>query len=255
MRQCDAGERGCAQKAPACGHDFLLLPRLRCRAACACAPAAMPPPCRYPPQRPSSAIPGEGPYRIAADAHAALAQTPPAAPTNPPATSTPATPAPQHPATSASGHHTLRLPRRPPPHPRRLPPPAHPTATSPPSRTHRQGRCGDKGTAELGCGLRTITGELKTITNFLDKAGIKPSGPAQVIYTSTDDTGFNYEAAVPVTEAPKNLPKNLSMGKTPEGKALRSSIAGHTTTWTTHMKRSRQSPRRQATLEAKDIFD
>lgn len=152
----------------------------------------------------------------------ALAQTPPAAPTNPPATSTPATPAPAAPPATTP--------------PATTPPAATPPAATPPAAAAPSAPNGDfaaeveltakdvvvtRGTANWDAAFETITGGLKTITNFLDKAGIKPSGPVQVIYTSTDDTGFNYEAAVPVAEAPKNLPKNLSMGKTPEGKALR----------------------------------
>lgn len=78
-----------------------------------------------------------------------------------------------------------------------------------------------KGTATWDSAFETLTGALKSVTTFLDKSGVKAAGPAQVVYTSTDDTGFTYEAGIPVAEAPKNLPKNLSMGKTPAGKALK----------------------------------
>jgi effector-binding domain-containing protein len=78
-----------------------------------------------------------------------------------------------------------------------------------------------KGNATWDSAFETITGAMKTITAFLDKAGVKAAGGAQVIYTSTDDTGFTYEAGIPVSETPKNLPKNMAMSKTPQGKALK----------------------------------
>jgi effector-binding domain-containing protein len=42
-----------------------------------------------------------------------------------------------------------------------------------------------------------------------------------IVYTSTDDTGFTYLAEIPVDQEPKNLPKAMSMGQSPEGRALR----------------------------------
>jgi effector-binding domain-containing protein len=41
-----------------------------------------------------------------------------------------------------------------------------------------------------------------------------------IVYTSTDDTGFSYLAEIPVEEEPKNLPKTISLGKSPDGRAL-----------------------------------
>ena len=42
------------------------------------------------------------------------------------------------------------------------------------------------------------------------------------IFTSTDDTGFSYQAAVPIAEAPKSPPRgDISVGKSPEGRALK----------------------------------
>ena len=42
-----------------------------------------------------------------------------------------------------------------------------------------------------------------------------------IVYTSTDDTGFTYLAEIPVDQDPKSLAKDMSMGKSPEGKALK----------------------------------
>lgn len=78
-----------------------------------------------------------------------------------------------------------------------------------------------KGTATWDNAFQTITDALRSIVSTLERQGIKPAGPSQVVYTSTDDTGFTYEAQVPVAETPKNLPKSLSMEKSPDGKALK----------------------------------
>lgn len=151
----------------------------------------------------------------------ALAQTPPA-----PAPATPATP----PVTTPPA----ATPETPAPIP--APTPAPSTPATPPAAA-APAPSGDafaaevelvakdvvmaKGTATWDSAFETLTGALKNVTAFLDKSGVKPAGPAQIVYTSTDDTGFTYEAGIPVAEAPKNLPKNLSMGKTPAGKALK----------------------------------
>jgi len=62
----------------------------------------------------------------------------------------------------------------------------------------------------------------KTVRAYLDKAGIQPTGPAMTIYTSIDDTGFNFQAAIPVAEPPKTPPPaDLAVGTSPGGKALK----------------------------------
>jgi effector-binding domain-containing protein len=78
-----------------------------------------------------------------------------------------------------------------------------------------------KGTANWDTAFETLMESLKTLTAFLDKQGIKPAGNSMIVYTSTDDTGFSYLAEVPVDQEPKNLTKAMSMGKSPEGKALK----------------------------------
>ncbi len=59
------------------------------------------------------------------------------------------------------------------------------------------------------------------LTALLDKQGIKPAGNPMIVYTSTDDTGFTFLAEIPVEQDPKNLAKDMSMGKSPDGKALK----------------------------------
>ena len=78
-----------------------------------------------------------------------------------------------------------------------------------------------KGSGDWDSAFDTIQDTIKTVDAFLDKQGVKPAGPALIVYTSTDDQGFTFQAEVPVDEAPKATAKNISVGKSPEGKALK----------------------------------
>ena len=78
-----------------------------------------------------------------------------------------------------------------------------------------------KGSANWDAAFDTLVDSLKALTTLLDKQGIKPSGNPLIVYTSTDDTGFTYLAEIPVDQEPKNLPKAMSMGQSPEGHALK----------------------------------
>jgi effector-binding domain-containing protein len=78
-----------------------------------------------------------------------------------------------------------------------------------------------KGSASWDSAFETLIDSFKKIAGLLDKQGIKPSGNSMIVYTSTDDNGFTYLAEIPVDQEPKNLPKDVSMGKTPDGKALK----------------------------------
>src|ERR1700719_4739887 len=78
-----------------------------------------------------------------------------------------------------------------------------------------------KGTANWDTAFDTLIDSFKALNTLLDKQGIKPSGNALIVCTSTDDTGFTYLAEIPVEQEPKNLAKNMSLGKSPEGKALK----------------------------------
>lgn len=78
-----------------------------------------------------------------------------------------------------------------------------------------------KGTGNWDSAFETLTDAFKSVYGFLDKQGVKPSGPAMTIYTATDDTGFQYQAAVPITEPLKNPPRgDMAAGKSPSGKAF-----------------------------------
>ena len=78
-----------------------------------------------------------------------------------------------------------------------------------------------RGNANWDSAFDTLIDSFKALTAFLDKQGIKPAGNAMIDYTSTDDTGFTYLAEIPVEQDPKNLGKDMSIGKSPEGKALK----------------------------------
>lgn len=78
-----------------------------------------------------------------------------------------------------------------------------------------------KGTANWDSAFDTLIDAFKALNALLDKQGIKHAGNSMIVYTSTDDTGFTFLAEVPVEQDPKNLPKDMSIGKSPEGKALK----------------------------------
>jgi effector-binding domain-containing protein len=174
---------------------------------------------------------------------AAFGQTPPApapAPTPAPAAPAPATPAPATPTPPAT------------------PPTAAPAQPADPfgeevtlpARTFVFA----KGTANWDSAFETLVKALKSVQTFLDRQNIKAAGPAMTIYTQTDDTGFQFQAGLPIADTPKTPPRGeLALGKTPEGRMLkfvhRGSYDAMDTTYeaiTNHLDEKR--------LEAKDMF-
>ncbi|MET0905851.1 MAG: GyrI-like domain-containing protein [Tardiphaga sp.] len=77
------------------------------------------------------------------------------------------------------------------------------------------------GKANWDLAFDTLMDAFKQLSTFLDKQKIKSSGNPLIVYTSTDDTGFTFMAQMPVDQEIKNLPKNMNMGMSPEGKALK----------------------------------
>src|ERR1700738_4137855 len=55
-----------------------------------------------------------------------------------------------------------------------------------------------KGNANWDSAFDTLIDSFNTLSGLLDKQGIKPTGNAMIVYTSTDDTGFTYLAEIPV---------------------------------------------------------
>jgi effector-binding domain-containing protein len=102
--------------------------------------------------------------------------------------------------------------------------------------------------------FETIVGAFKTVYGALEKLGIKANGAPMTIYTATDDTGFQFQAAVPIAQAPSAPPSgDIKIGKSPTGKALkfvhRGSYDAMDTTYeaiTNYLDDKR--------LEAKDLF-
>ncbi len=146
----------------------------------------------------------------------ARAQSP--APTPPPAASSPApsaTPAPTPPATPPAAAETPAAP----------PPAPAPVQTADPFgeeiTLESKKVVTAKGTANWDAAFDTLIDSFKALTALLDKQGIKPTGNPMIVYTSTDDTGFTFLAEIPVDQEPKNLAKDMSIGKSPEGKALK----------------------------------
>lgn len=77
------------------------------------------------------------------------------------------------------------------------------------------------GSANWDSAFETLVGSLKTLSAFIEKQGIKRAGPVLIVYTSTDDTGFTYQAEIPVDQEPKNLVKGMAIGTSPEGRTLK----------------------------------
>ena len=102
--------------------------------------------------------------------------------------------------------------------------------------------------------FETIVGALKSVYGAMEKLGVKPNGAPMTIYTATDDTGFQFQAAVPIAQAPAQPPGgDIKIGKSPVGTALRFVHRGPyeaiDTTYdaiTHHLDEKR--------LEAKDMF-
>ncbi|MBR0935052.1 GyrI-like domain-containing protein [Bradyrhizobium jicamae] len=78
-----------------------------------------------------------------------------------------------------------------------------------------------KGTANWDSAFDALIEALKQLSALLDKQGVKATGNPMIVYTSTDDTGFTFIAEMPVDQDVKNLGKGMSMGNSPDGKALK----------------------------------
>jgi effector-binding domain-containing protein len=163
------------------------------------------------------------PAAISLGLDGALAQSPPAAP---PAASTPATPAPS--ATPAPPPAETKSPADIPSAtqtPTTAPPPAASVLAADPFgeeiKLTPKNVLIVKGTAAWDSAFETLLDSFKALSTLLDKQGIKQAGNAMIVYTSTDDAGFTYLAEIPVDQDPKNLAKDMSVGKSPDGKALK----------------------------------
>jgi len=147
---------------------------------------------------------------------------------SPPAASTPAAPAPAAPAPTATPAPAASpTPSTP---PAAAETPATPPAAAPVQTADPFGEQITltpktvvivRGTASWDSAFDTLIESLKSLSALLDKQGIKPAGNSMIVYTSTDDAGFTFLAEIPVEQDPKNLTKDMSVGKSPDGKALK----------------------------------
>ena len=116
------------------------------------------------------------------------------------------------------------------------PPPPPPPAPAPTETTKPQGSdpFGEEvtlapktiifmnGNATWDTAFETLIDAFKQLNTVLERQGLKPDGPSMTIYTSTDDTGFSFQAAVPLAEEPQNPPHgDIAVGKSPSGRALK----------------------------------
>jgi effector-binding domain-containing protein len=163
-----------------------------------------------------------------------MAQTPP--PPAPPAVNAPgpaapapsATPAPAPPATPGPAAGPSAAPGTPPATaetPATPPPAAAPVQTADPFGEQitltPKTVVVMRGNANWDSAFDTLMDSFKALSALLEKQGIKPAGNSMIVYTATDDTGFTYLAEIPVEQEPKNLTKDMSIGKSPEGNALK----------------------------------
>ena len=111
-----------------------------------------------------------------------------------------------------------------------------------------------KGSGNWDAAFETIVDGFKTVNAFLTKQNIKPAGAPLTIYTATDDSGFSFQAAVPVTDVPKDPPKgDIAVGKSPGGKALKFTHRGsYDSMDTTYEAITNFLDEKQ--LDAKDLF-
>jgi len=79
-----------------------------------------------------------------------------------------------------------------------------------------------KGHSTWDVAFDTLVDAFKSLNEYLNKQSVKPIGPAMTVYTQTDDSGFQFEAAVPIAAAPANPPKgDIAVGQAPSGRALK----------------------------------
>ncbi len=80
------------------------------------------------------------------------------------------------------------------------------------------------GKAKWGDGFATIMDAATTLKAAVDKAGLKAAGHPLTVFTETDDTGFSYQAMLPLAEKPEGkteLSDTVKLGSSPAGKAIK----------------------------------
>ncbi|QTL04178.1 GyrI-like domain-containing protein [Aquabacter sp. L1I39] len=81
---------------------------------------------------------------------------------------------------------------------------------------------GKTGQASWENGFEIIVGSLKAISAELDRLGLKRDGDVMVLYTSSDDAGFEFEAQIPFSGTTQDKPKDgMTLGASFSGKVLK----------------------------------
>jgi effector-binding domain-containing protein len=111
-----------------------------------------------------------------------------------------------------------------------------------------------EGSGAWDSAFETIVEAFKSVYGAMDKLGAKPDGAPMTIYTATSDTGFEFQAAVPVARAPASRPpSDIKVGKSPAGAALKFVHRGsYDEMDTTYEAIAHHLEERN--LEAKDLF-
>lgn len=79
-----------------------------------------------------------------------------------------------------------------------------------------------KGHANWDVAFDTLVDTFKSIEAYIARNGLKRDGSAMTVYTATDDTGFDFEAVVPIAAAPADLPRgDIEISTSPAGKVLK----------------------------------
>jgi effector-binding domain-containing protein len=79
-----------------------------------------------------------------------------------------------------------------------------------------------KGSGTWDQAFATISDALKKVEAYVAQKGLKTDGLPMTVFTSTDDHGFDYEAAIPLAETPKEPPQGeVALGQSPDGHALK----------------------------------
>ena len=102
--------------------------------------------------------------------------------------------------------------------------------------------------------FETLVDAFASLKDYSDQKGIKPSGNPMTIYMQTSDAGFDFLAAVPIAEEPKDAPKgDIAVGKAPSGRMLKFTHRGsYESLDTTYEAITNHLDAKQA--EAKDTF-
>ena len=78
------------------------------------------------------------------------------------------------------------------------------------------------GSASWDTGFDVIVGALRAISDEMNRLGLNRAGDVMVLYTSSDEAGFEFEAQIPFTGATRDKPREgFSLSASMSGKVLK----------------------------------